>query len=130
MAIDLGDLLGKAIDVYGSVARADARGPTVAPVNWGPTTTPFPPPLGSQTWPGGPTNAAMGIPFVDVIKEQPDGCGTWVYKKHCGEYRWVKQSRRRRKKLLTDADFNALLRIQALKVNTNMTIAIAKAIGR
>lgn len=126
--IDLGNLLGKAIDVYGSIARADARGPTVAqPVA-------FNPPLASTTWPGAvaATPAALpafGIPGVEVIGEEPLDQG-YVYKKVCGVYKWVKPGRRRRKKLLTDSDFNALLRIQALKVNQNMTIAIAKALGR
>lgn len=125
--VDLGNLLGKAIDVVGSVFRAEARGPTVAPVQ------PFfdygsPPPYN----PGGNVMAAQtgfGIPGVEVISESNLDKGL-VYKKVCGEYKWVKQKRRRRRKMLTDADFNALLRIQALKVNANMTIAIAKAIGR
>lgn len=130
MAIDLGNLLGKAIDVYGSVLRADARGPTqpggvAAPIspaayNW--------PALGAAagvTTVGNP----FGIPGVEVIGEENLDKGL-VYKKVCGEYRWVKQKRRRRRQLLTESDFNALLRIQALKVNTNMTIAIAKALGR
>lgn len=123
MPIDLGNLLGKAIDVWGSIERADSRGPTLAP------TYASYPPLASSTWPGNTTNADFGIPGVEVIREGELDKGL-VYKKVCGVYKWVKPSRRRRKKLLTDADFNALLRIQALKVNTNMTIAIAKALGR
>jgi len=53
-----------------------------------------------------------------------------VYKKVCGAYKWVYPKRRRRRQLLTESDFNALLRIQNLKVNANMTMAISKAITR
>ena len=53
-----------------------------------------------------------------------------VWKKVCGVYKWVYPKRRRRRELLTESDFNALLRIQNLKVNANMTMAISKAITR
>lgn len=132
MGLDLGNLLGKAIDVYGSIQRADARGPTNVS---NPYTGWFPPPVGFPSIT--PTGAApdtsaplgLGVPGYEVISEDKLDQG-WVYKKVCGVYKWVKPKRRRRRKLLTDADFNALLRIQALKVNQNMTIAIAKALGR
>lgn len=133
MPIDLGNLLGKAIDVWGSVERADARGPSLMPVQptnvgWIPKPAGFP----SMTVGAGPpdqSSSTIGIPGVEVISEEKLDQGL-VYKKVCGQYRWVRQKHRRRKRLLTDADFNALLRIQALKVNGNMTIAIAKALGR
>ncbi len=53
-----------------------------------------------------------------------------VYKKVCGVYKWVYPKRRRRRQLLTESDYNGLLRIESLKVNKNMTVAIAKALTR
>lgn len=60
-------------------------------------------------------------------------CGTGaspVYKKVCGVYKWVYPKRRRRRALLTNGDYNDLLRIENLKVNKNMSVAIAKALTR
>lgn len=72
-----------------------------------------------------------GIPGVDVIPEPPtEDTKGWVFKKHCGQWRWVKQRRRRRRKLLTDQDYNGLLKVQTLKNTDNMKVAIAKALGR
>jgi len=45
-------------------------------------------------------------------------------------WKWIKPKRRRRKILLTESDYNSLLRIQSLKVNQNMTVALAKTLGR
>lgn len=53
-----------------------------------------------------------------------------VYKKVCGVYKWVTPKRRRRRRLMTESDYNDLLRIEGLKVNKNMTVAIAKALTR
>lgn len=53
-----------------------------------------------------------------------------VWKKVCGIYKWVIPKRRRRRALLSEGDYNALLRIENLKVNKNMTAAIAKALTR
>lgn len=81
-------------------------------------------------------------PFVadpGVITTQPVGTTTaapgagqkgMVYKQVCGVWKWVPKKRRRRRALLTEADFNALLRIENLKVNKNVTMAISKAITR
>lgn len=73
-----------------------------------------------------------GIPQLPTTSkcDDDDPMKGYVMKKVCGQWKWVKPGRRRRKKLLTDADFNSLLKLQTLKVNTNMTIAIAKALGR
>lgn len=53
-----------------------------------------------------------------------------VWKCVCGVYKWVYPKRRRRRQLLTESDYNGLLRIESLKVNKNMTVAIAKALTR
>ncbi len=48
---------------------------------------------------------------------------------NCGRGGWIKR-RRRRRQLLSESDYNALLRIETLKVNKNMTMAIGKALTR
>lgn len=121
MGLDLGDLLGKAIDVYGSVRSQ--------PVAYQPVMSS--PPAGADTFGVDPgwVQPTLGVPGVEIIGEANLEKGM-VYKKVCGQYKWVKQKHRRRRKLLTDADYNALLKLQTLKNNANMNIAIAKAIGR
>lgn len=129
VGIDLGDLLGKGIDIWGSVARAQARGPTVAaPAAITPTYANF---GGAVAMPNLQTmiDNPLGLPGVEVISESKLDQGL-VYKKVCGQYKWVKQKHRRRRKLLTDSDYNGLLKLQTLKNNANMNIAIAKALGR
>lgn len=76
-----------------------------------------------------------GIPNLPVFTdggscEPNDPMQGYVMKKVCGQWRWVKPKRRRRKVLLTEADYNGLLRIESLKVNKNMTIALGKALSR
>jgi len=85
-----------------------------------PNTGTTPPDGGSITANG--TN--MSVPAVCNTGASP------VYKKVCGVYKWVYPKRRRRRTLLTESDYNALLRVQNLKVNQNMTVAIAKALTR
>lgn len=60
----------------------------------------------------------------------PSGGPYPVMKMVCGQYKWVYPKRKRRRALLTESDYNALLRVQNLKVNQNMTVAIAKALTR
>ncbi len=65
---------------------------------------------------------------------QPTSCApsgpSPVWKKVCGQYKWVYPKSRRRRALLTERDYNSLLKLQTLKVNQNMTVAIAKALSR
>jgi len=72
---------------------------------------------------------AVGIPFVDVIPEQSGRGMVWSPRANCGNGGWIKR-RRRRRQLLSESDYNALLRIETLKVNKNMTMAIGKALTR
>lgn len=73
-------------------------------------------------------------PTIPGAPAAPSGaCGTGaspVYKQVCGVWKWVYPKRRRRRALLTEGDYNALLRIENLKVNKNMSVAIAKALTR
>ena len=59
----------------------------------------------------------LGIPFVDVIPEPGQrACGgaSPVYKKVCGQYKWVYPKRRRRKQLLTNSDAAGLAKLKGL----------------
>lgn len=61
-------------------------------------------------------NVGMGLPFIDVIPE-PDACGTnMLWKpatKNCAG-RWIKRSRRRRKRLATASDIRDLNSLKAV----------------
>jgi len=80
-----------------------------------------------------PGAAAVQPPLGAAAAPTGAACDTGpspVYKKVCGVYKWVYPKRRRRRQLLTESDYNGLLRIESLKVNKNMTVAIAKALTR
>ncbi len=144
MGLDLGNLLNTGLDLYGRYQSIKTGVAAPARVAAAPAAVAAAP----QTyWPEGYGVSAMagptliantpggGIPFGEFIAEPPpeaiaDGMKGWAYKKSCGEWRWIKSSRRRRRVLLTESDYNSLLRVETLKVNHNMTIAIAKALGR
>lgn len=59
---------------------------------------------------------AVDIPFVDVIPQPPDhSCGgSPVYKKVCGQYKWVTPKRRRRKRLATQGDLKDLAALRGI----------------
>ena len=120
--MDLGNLLGTGLDLYGRYKNIQA-GPSPAAYMQNVNDTFGVDPGWSNV------DSEIGIPGVEVIRESELDKGM-VYKKVCGQYKWVKQKHRRRKKLLTDSDYNGLLKLQTLKNNANMNIAIAKAIGR
>jgi len=68
-----------------------------------------------------------GDTLVGDSEVQPYSKGAKLTKV-CGVWKWVKSRRHRRRKLLTDADYNGLLKIQTLSNSKNMQIALAKAI--
>lgn len=117
MAIDLGNLLGKALDVYGASQHNAGMGAVYTPTGAAPAA--------NDSSSSGP----FGIPGVEVISESKLDAGL-VYKKVCGQYRWVKQKRRRRRQLLTNRDYNDLLKIATLPNKDNIKIALAKSLGR
>lgn len=85
-----------------------------------PPSLPVPQNGGGLVPPGGPPGVTCNT-----------SCGPYpVMKMVCGQYKWVMPKRKRRRALLTESDYNALLRVQNLKVNQNMTVAIAKALTR
>jgi len=74
---------------------------------------------GGGVVPVGPVDDIMSgeLPFVDVIPNQPAGCGNPVYKKVCGSYRWVFPRRRRRKQLVTKSDAAGLATLKGILGN-------------
>jgi len=145
MGLDLGNLLSTGLDLYGRymdiknpipTAIAAPAAVVAAPV----AQTYWPEGYGVQQMAGpqfidNTPGAGLDNPFGELIAQPPsealaDNMKGWAYKKSCGEWKWVKSGRRRRRKILTDSDYNGLLKLQTLKVNSNMNIAIAKAIGR
>lgn len=76
------------------------------------------------------TNGGSGGPGAPVTFANCGPTASPVWKKVCGEYKWVYPKRRRRRQLLTNRDYNDLLKLQTLKVNNNMTAAISKALTR
>ncbi len=63
-----------------------------------------------------PAALDFDLPFVDVIPDMPTNeCGgSMVYKKVCGQYKWVKQSRRRRKRLASRGDLRDLAALKGV----------------
>lgn len=104
---DLADIVGGFFNPQPDVVMYDSGNPTVVP-----------PPAANGGSPAAPSPAA---------------CATGaspVWKKVCGVYKWVYPKRRRRRQLLTNRDYDDLLKLQTLKVNANMTAAISKALTR
>lgn len=110
---DIFDIGGAIYDVFGNPQPVmNAQGPVV--VNQG---------APAQPQIAGP----VGMPAAQCTTS----CGpSPVYKKVCGQYKWVMPKRKRRRQLLTNKDYNDLLKLQTLKVNQNMTAAISKALTR
>ena len=64
---------------------------------------------------GSPTAAPVPASAPSQGATMPDGCGgTLVYKKVCGEWRWVRQRRRRRKRVATERDVKDVAAIKGV----------------
>lgn len=61
----------------------------------------------------GPQPAITG-PGTIVAQPPSNGGGNWVYKKHCGSYRWVQQKRRRRRQLVSRTDIRGLAALKGV----------------
>ncbi len=78
----------------------------------GPTPVPMPPPVQPQM----PGAVTLGACDTDPMKGM-------VWKKHCGTWRWVKQKRRRRRKLVSQSDAQGLSTLIAILGNGKATQA-------
>ncbi len=109
---DWGDIFGTAL---GSVAESFMAQPAgfAGPYAGGPVVVGGPPAV------AGPTGGACA-PSTPGGKYYNAALGKWCYK----------SPRRRRKRLLTNGDFNDLMRIATLPNNAMTKIALAKAVGR
>jgi len=76
----------------------------------------------------GPLGFAPPVAQAGVGPRTPTG-GTQNLRWDARSGRWVCK-RRRRRRLLTESDFNDLMRIATLPNKQNVTVALAKAIGR
>lgn len=83
-------------------------------------------PTGPMTAPVRGNGMTMNTEGDVYIDKPPPGArgGTYVFRNG----RWQKVRRRRRRKLLTEGDFNSLLKIQTLKNTDNIKIALSKAL--
>lgn len=95
--MDLGSLFGDLATTYIQTRYAQ---PTASPTN---TQIPV-------------DTFGLDLPFVDVIPDNPgSACGdNMVYKKVCGQYKWVKQRKRRRKRLATASDIKDLTALKGV----------------
>ncbi len=62
-----------------------------------------------------PTTPAVGVPFVDIIPEPPEGKG-WLYRpatETCAG-KWIKRSRRRRRNLVTNSDIKGIAALRTV----------------
>jgi len=68
----------------------------------------------------GPIQAtpALGIPFYDLVPDAAEGtCGgrqLWDPKGNCGQGKWIKKSRKRRKRLATHSDLKDLAALKGV----------------
>lgn len=90
-------------------------------------TPPRPPPVVMDSGGGGAVVVSGGGSVVGGGGGAPGMY--WSPRANCGAGKWIKY-RRKRRRLLSESDYNALLRIETLKVNKNMTMAIGKALTR
>jgi len=64
------------------------------------------------------TPADLGVPFVDVIPEPPSDCpgGQYLWKPATATCagKWIKRSRRRRRKLVTDSDIKGIAALRTV----------------
>lgn len=107
--MDLGSLLGgiqQVADIYTQVQNTRNR----------PATTPAFFPEVMQGLELVDDFGGIGIPGGDFVPNPPADCGRGspVYKKVCGEYKWVYPKRKRRKALVTKSDAQGLATLKGI----------------
>lgn len=78
--------------------------------------------LGTQT---GLMNADIGIPFVDVIPEAATKGMVWNPAANCGQGKWQKKSKRRRRRLATASDIKDLAALNGVTTGQQKVTWIA-----
>lgn len=108
MALDLGSLLGNLGGAY-----IDARYNSTPSYNYGPSIAP---PM---------TTPALGIPFVDVIPETSAANKVWDPRANCGQGKWIRRNKRRRRRLATASDIKDLAALKNVTSGPQMNTWIA-----
>lgn len=105
VALDLGNLLGNVANTFITAKYGTAT----TPVGYAPTEG-----LGVGGAGLGVTPVA-GIPFVDVIPEAGGGGNmVWNPRANCGAGKWIRRSRRRRKRLASASDIKDLASLKSV----------------
>ena len=99
--MDLGSILGGAIDLYKDYQVAK-NVPTYVDYKY-----------------GGPqqvvqTTPALNVPMVDIIPENDTKGMVWNPRANCGQGKWVKSRRRRRRRLATVSDIKDLAALKSV----------------
>lgn len=108
MALDLGSLLGNLGGAY-----IDARFNAQPSYNYGPSVAP---PM---------TMPALGVPFVDVIPETSARNQVWDPRANCGQGKWIRRNKRRRRRLATASDIKDLAALKNVTSGPQMNTWIA-----
>ncbi len=87
-----------------------------------------PPPVVGPVYQNAPVAVPGPVQPSMPVQVQTGGCAVdpmkgMVWKKHCGTWRWVKQSRRRRRKLVSQSDAQGLSTLIAILGNGKATQA-------
>lgn len=104
----LTDLLNTAALVYGKVQTAKYNAPTINQFPYG-----YGGPAGQITQ-GSITNAGFDIPFVDVVGTVGKEGLVWDPNANCGNGKWIKRRRRRRKVLVTNSEIAGLAKLKGV----------------
>lgn len=117
MAVDLSVLGDLAIDVARDRLLRPASPPVIR------TLASPPPDVGGFKSP-------IGIPFGEIVGD-PGTSGEPMLKWSIKDQAWLPyKKRRRRRALLTNSDFNDVLKVSVLPNSKNVSIALMKALGR
>lgn len=108
MALDLGSLLGSIAGQY-----IDARYSPTPQLAFNP---------GVQSAGYMP---AVGVPFVDVIPETSGANKVWDPRANCGQGKWIRRNKRRRRRLATASDIKDLSALKSVTTGPQMNTWIA-----
>lgn len=120
MPLDLGGILSSAVNTFIG-AKYGAGAPPQVNVGTGV--------ISAADLAGGPglgVTPALGLPFVDVIPEAEGGKNmVWNPRANCGAGKWIRRSRRRRKRLASASDIKDLSALKSVLGPSNLKTWIA-----